>query len=338
MLRGTADMYVGLAAIHRERDDLAAARSELARSRELGEHAGLPQNAYRWRVAMARVCEAEGDLDAAVGLLDEAERLYEGDFSPDVRPVPALRARAWVRQGRRRGRAGLGRRARAWPSTDDLTYLHEFEHLTLARVLMARHVHELTRSLARRSTSSTGSCARRRTGTGPVRDRGPGDPGAGAPAAGRQGWRAAALERALDLAEPEGYVRTFLDEGAPMAELLAPPRGVGSPYVRRLLAACGAAPAPRVTAATQSALVEPLSNRERDVLRLLGTDLNGPEIARELVVSLNTVRTHTKNLYLKLGVNSRRAALSRARRARSALGSSPPRSPRVVRPAHHVGS
>ena len=60
-------------------------------------------------------------------------------------------------------------------------------------------------------------------------------------------------------------------------------------------------------------MVDPLSARERDVLRLLGTELSGPEIARELVVSLNTVRTHTKNVYMKLGVNNRRAALRRAR-------------------------
>ncbi|HEV7663109.1 MAG TPA: LuxR C-terminal-related transcriptional regulator, partial [Chloroflexota bacterium] len=58
--------------------------------------------------------------------------------------------------------------------------------------------------------------------------------------------------------------------------------------------------------------IEPLSDRELDVLRLLGTDLDGPEIARELTVSLNTVRTHTKNLYSKLGVNNRRAAVRRA--------------------------
>jgi LuxR family maltose regulon positive regulatory protein len=72
-------------------------------------------------------------------------------------------------------------------------------------------------------------------------------------------------------------------------------------------------PTTREATAAGSALVEPLSSRERDVLRLLGTDLNGPEMARELVVSLNTVRTHTKNIYMKLGVNSRRAALRRAR-------------------------
>jgi LuxR family maltose regulon positive regulatory protein len=59
-------------------------------------------------------------------------------------------------------------------------------------------------------------------------------------------------------------------------------------------------------------LIEPLSGRELDVLRLLRTDLGGPDIARELVVSLNTVRTHTKNIYAKLGVNNRRAAVRRA--------------------------
>ena len=125
----------------------------------------------------------------------------------------------------------------------------------------------------------------------------------------------ASLEEALRLAEPEGYVRTFLDEGAPMASLLAAvaDRDGTSPYVRRLRAARGVTPAVPAPGRTTPALVEPLSSRERDVLRLLGTDLNGPEIARELVVSLNTVRTHTKNLYMKLGVNNRRAALRRAR-------------------------
>ncbi len=59
-------------------------------------------------------------------------------------------------------------------------------------------------------------------------------------------------------------------------------------------------------------LLEPLSERELEVLRLLRTDLNGPEIARELIVSLNTVRTHTQNIYTKLGVNNRRAAVRRA--------------------------
>jgi LuxR family maltose regulon positive regulatory protein len=119
------------------------------------------------------------------------------------------------------------------------------------------------------------------------------------------------LERALALAEPEGYVRKFVDEGAPMAVLLeaAAARGISPSYVRRLLNAFGSNESR--TPGKQN-LIEPLSERELDVLRLLATDLGGPEIARELVVSLNTVRTHTKNIYTKLGVNNRRAAVRRA--------------------------
>ena len=100
VLRGTADMYVGKSQIACERGDLDAAADYLHRSQQLGEHIGLPQNAYRWRVAMARILESQGDLAGAVTLLDEAQRVYMGDFSPNVRPVPALRAGLLAAQGR----------------------------------------------------------------------------------------------------------------------------------------------------------------------------------------------------------------------------------------------
>jgi LuxR family transcriptional regulator, maltose regulon positive regulatory protein len=106
VLRGTADMHVGMSQIACERDDLAAATRHLLRAEELGEHTWLPQNPYRWRVAMARVRAAEGDLDGALDLLDEAQRVYTGDFSPNVRPIPALRARLLA------ARAGWGK---PWP-------------------------------------------------------------------------------------------------------------------------------------------------------------------------------------------------------------------------------
>ncbi len=313
VLRGTADMYVGMSEIHRERDDLPAATQQLLHSQELGEHTGLPQNRYRWRVAMARIREAEGDLGGALDLLNEAERLYVGDFFPNVRPVPALRARVRIALGELSEALGWARE-RGLSVDDDLSYLREFEHITLARVLLARYaaeraerpVHDATRLLERLLRAAEegqrrGSIieilvlqALARQARGDV------------PAA------LASLQRALTLAEPEGYVRIFVDEAPPMASLLraAAKLRIAPRYVRRLLAAVNQT---EDSAPVTQGLIEPLSERELDVLRLLGTDLGGPEIARELVVSLNTVRTHTKNIYAKLGVNNRRAAVRRAR-------------------------
>ena len=312
VLRGTADMYVGMSEVHRERDDLPAATQQLLRSQELGEHTGLPQNRYRWRVAMARIRQAEGDLGGALDLLNEAERLYAGDFFPNVRPVPALKARVRVAQGEW-GEALGWAREQGLSVDDDLSYLREFEHITLARVLLARYaaeraeasLHEATRLLERllraaEEGARTGSVleilvlqALARQARGDI------------PAA------LAALQRALTLAEPEGYVRIFVGEGPPMASLLraAAKQGIARNYVRRLLAAVTET---EHDSPIKQVLIEPLSERELEVLRLLGTDLDGPEIARELVVSLNTVRTHTKNIYAKLGVTNRRAAVRRA--------------------------
>jgi LuxR family transcriptional regulator, maltose regulon positive regulatory protein len=130
----------------------------------------------------------------------------------------------------------------------------------------------------------------------------------------------APLQRALALAEPEGYVRIFVDEGLPMAQLLlaAAARGSLPAYTGKLLAALGieqaknAAQSPLRTSPTAQPFVEPLSQRELEVLRLFKGELSGPEIADELVVALSTVRSHTKSIYSKLNVNSRRAAVKRA--------------------------
>jgi LuxR family maltose regulon positive regulatory protein len=133
-------------------------------------------------------------------------------------------------------------------------------------------------------------------------------------AAADGGDRAAALvalEQALTAAEPEGYVRMFLDEGHAMKALLseASRRVTTTDYISELLA--GWEP-PSHHAVRAPGLAEQLSDRELEVLRLLASELSGPSIARELIVSLNTMRTHTKNIYMKLGVNNRRAAVRRA--------------------------
>jgi LuxR family maltose regulon positive regulatory protein len=308
-LRGAADMYVGMSELHREHGDLDAASRELERGRALGETVGLPQNPYRWRVAAARIREAEGDLDGAVAMLDEAEPVFTSDFSPNVRPIPAMRARMWVAQGKLREAHGWANERGLAPQ-DELSYLREFEHLTLARVLLAAYdsdhsddvVLDAIRLLERLLQAAQQGG---RTGTAieilvqqALAHQARGDVSAAL----------VPLERALTLAEPEGYMRTFVGEGVPMEALLhaAARRGIARGYVGQLLAGASK------TAPARQALIEPLSGRELEVLRLLGTELGGPGIARELVVSLNTVRTHTKNIYAKLGVNSRREAVRRA--------------------------
>jgi LuxR family transcriptional regulator, maltose regulon positive regulatory protein len=311
-LRGVPDMHVGMSELFRERNDLALATHHLLSSEELGEHAGLAQNPYRWRIAMARVREAEGDLAAALELLDEAERLYASDYYPNVRPIPAMKARILIAQGQLS-------QALAWASAhgvsvkDELSYVREFDHITLARLLLAGPARDRGDDSAREAVELLERLLRaadagRRTRSiieilvlEALAHQSRGDVAAGL----------AQLERALRLAEPEGYVRVFADEGPPMAALLgaAAEREIAPSYVRHLLTAFGDAYDRRPI---MQPLVEPLSERELDVLRLLATDLTGPEIARELVVSLSTVRSHTKAIYAKLGVNGRRSAVTRA--------------------------
>jgi LuxR family maltose regulon positive regulatory protein len=313
VLRGAADMHVGMSALLRERNDLDAALQHLLTSQELGEHVGLPRNRYRWRVGMAGVREAEGDLSSALDLLDDAERLYVSDFHPDIRPVPALRARLWVAQGRL-GEAFGWARAQGLSVEDDLSYLREFEHITLARALLARYESEG----AERSHDEAAWLLGRLLRAAEDGDRRGSLIEITVLQAIAFGMRAnvpsalAPLERALTLAEPEGYVRILVDEGPPMAVLLeaAAKRRIAPNHVRRLLNAFDGRTPDRTTAS--QVLIEPLSARELDVLRLLATDLGGPDIARRLTVSLNTVRTHTRNIYAKLGVNNRRAAVHRA--------------------------
>ena len=189
---------------------------------------------------MARIREAQGDLDGALDLLDEAERLYVSDFSPNVRPVAASKTRVWVAQGRL-GEALDWAREQGLSVEDDLSYLREFEHITLARVLLARYKSDhADRSIleAMGLLERLLKAAEEGGRTGSVIEilvlqalahQVQGDiPAALMP-----------LEQALTLAEPEGYVRIFVDEGPPMAQLLseAAAHGIMPDYTGKLLAA-----------------------------------------------------------------------------------------------------
>ena len=309
-LRGTADVHTGLAMVLRERNELEAARRHLLAGAELGESAGLPQNPYRWRVADALLKQDEGDPDGARSSIDEAIRAYVADFFPNVRPVAATRARIFIAQ-RRLDEARRWQRDAGLGAEDALTYLREYEHITLARLLLAQDLeggagadrqalpflHRLLdaadhggRNGSVIELSILLALASRQSGIDEQLKH---------------------LGRALSLASPEGYVQVFVNEGQPMEALLkvAAKRHIGADYANRLLAAFGP---PQQKPVMHPDLIEALSDRELDVLRLLGSDLGGPEIARELAISENTMRTHTRNIYEKLGVNSRRAAVSRA--------------------------
>jgi LuxR family maltose regulon positive regulatory protein len=347
-LRGTADMYVGMSEILRERNDLHAATQHLLRSKEMGEHTGFPENRYRWRVAMARIRHAQGDLEGALEMLDEAERLYMSDFSPNVHPIAAWKTRVWVAQGRLAEALGWARK-QGLSAEDELSYLREFEHITLARILLARYgsdhidsaIHEAI-GLLERLLKAAQEGGRMGSVIEILLLQ--------ALAQHMQGDIPAALlplGQALTLAEPEDYVRIFLDEGEPMRLLIEDLRGKivdGSfavsqsqpmellPYIERLLRSFSTgqtattdqqhspalAPVGRRLGVQVSPilpienLVEPLSQRELEVLRLLKTELSGPEIARELTIALSTVRTHTESIYSKLNVKTRRAAVKRA--------------------------
>ncbi|MCW2766289.1 MAG: ATP-dependent transcriptional regulator, MalT-like, LuxR family [Nocardioides sp.] len=322
-MRGTADMLVGLSRTAWYRNDLAAVAEYLRRSDELGEAASLPQNPYRWSVGMARLRAAEGDLSTALELLGEAERVYVADYSPNVQPVHATRARVLAARG------DLAE-ARAWArqhqvaTDDELSYLREYEHITLARVLLAEHAATGSRqtlqdaaALLDRLLAAAEDGGRMGTMIELEVLR-----AVAHHAGGARGESLEALGHAVELAQADGWVRVFVDAAPVLTDLLrelatSQPQ---SGYARELLAAVtaagsaaggagpGTAPAPRPVVG----LVDPLSDRELDVLRLLGSDLDGPAIARRLVVSLNTVRTHTKHIYTKLGVNNRRAAISKA--------------------------
>jgi LuxR family maltose regulon positive regulatory protein len=318
---GTANLYVGLSELHRERGDLEAAKQHLLRSKELGEHVvGLPETRYRWYVAMARIKEAQGDLDGALDLLDEAERQYVESPDPDVRPVAALKTRVWVAQGRLTEALGWTRE-RGLSAHDDLSYLREFEHITLARVLLARYksdreeryIHEAMGLLERLLIAAEeggrmGSVIEILVLQALAHEAQGDSPAALVP-----------LERALSLAEPEGYVRIFVDEGLPMARLLyeALSQGVESDYIRRLLAAFPVAESEQTASSpmrgSKSELVEPLSERELEVLQLIAEGLTNQEVATRLYLSLHTVKVHARNIFTKLAVKNRAQAVARGR-------------------------
>jgi len=267
-------------------------------------------------VALARARQAQGDAEGAFEELRKADRIANNPHIGNrwkVR-VEAWQARLHVARGDLRA-ASRWAQAREFGTENEFVYSpeSELEHTTLARLLIAQHradalrrnlpevLRLLERMLAAAETQGRQGSANEILFLQALAYQ----------AQGNLDLAMVPFTRSLTQTEPAGPVRLFLDEGPPVARLLneAAQRGFATPYVHSLRSAFASAHHAPLPAQPKR---EALSERELQVLRLLATDLSGPQIARELFVSLNTFRTHTKHIFAKLSVNSRPAAARRA--------------------------
>ncbi|MBN1180106.1 MAG: tetratricopeptide repeat protein, partial [Anaerolineae bacterium] len=293
-LAGTMDAHLSLARLRQAQGDADGARREIERATDLAARFDVTEfDDLSVALVQAQLWVAQGEREAVWRWVEERQ------VEQDIEPVGPLQ-----------GEVAIDYR------------LHKYEQLVLARLLLSES--RFTEALALLDRVQTKMEQRGRPGRV-----------AEALALKALAFRAlgdaaqalVCLERALALAEPEGYMRLFLDEGAPMRSLIGDFRfwiakraqqAGRQPdllkYADKLWAAfptVEAAAAPPIHD-RQSAIPEPLSEREREVLRLLAAGMSSTEIAEHLVVSVNTVRTHVKSIYAKLGVHRR---LEVARRA-----------------------
>ena len=221
--------------------------------------------------------------------------------------------------------AGKLAQAQAWADENGVSPIlplspeREYDHLTLVRLLLAQsraesnaHHLETAKSLLNRLWAAAEPGDRKGRLIEIAMLQALVEEGRGEAAAALQ-----PLAQALVLGEPEGYFRLFVSEGEAMLWLLraAKSAGIARGYIDRLIGAFDPSPPESKDGAipqVNHTLVEPLSNRELDILRLLQTELSGPEIANELTIALSTVRTHTKRIYQKLDATNRRMAVNRA--------------------------
>ncbi len=317
-----AHHHLGLALLYHEMREDDSATQHFQKSMELGQQSVLRDWSYRKYLAQARLKESEGDLDSALDLLDEAKRFYARSLIPNTQPVDAIKARIHLKQGRL-PKAEEWAREQGLSANDELRYMHEFEHITLARVLIAKYqsnreehlildgLRLLERLLkAAENQNRMGSVLQILIVTALAYH-----------AAGSTPQAFASLERPLHLAQPEDYFQTFVDEGEPMRALLSvfqswiekQPRSQYQElhvYVGKLLSAFAQ---PAGIGKPASRMIEALSQRELEVLQLIAQGLSNNEISKKLFLALNTVKGHNRIIFSKLQVQRRTEAIARAR-------------------------
>ena len=236
---GAAYLYLGRGKLYREQGNPVAAKTYLAKSEEANRNSPYQLWQYRFTLAQAQMAEDHGNLEGALELLNKAESLYYRNIVPELRPFEALRAKIWIKQGRLNNALNWAR-SKGLSADDDLSYLHEFEHLTLARVLIAQFIKDQDQSHIMRALELLKrllKAAEQDERTGSVIEiliiQALAHEAQAKLDAGLE-----SLKRALSLAEPEGYIRIFADEGTPMKHLLeaAKTQHIMPDYCDKLLA------------------------------------------------------------------------------------------------------
>jgi LuxR family maltose regulon positive regulatory protein len=305
---------IGLGNLLRERNDLERGGRLLREGIELVQKFGVI-GALDGYIALARLTLAEGRPLEAERLFDAAHKIatrFDASELDDL-SVALQRERMWLIRGKtaqaaRSHQEWVDRREKRKPHIPYI--LQELDRMIEARILLARGETARCLSTAEQLEKKAEKLGRRGVALEALIVQ-------SLAHRSRQDTEAAlaALEKALQLAEPEGYCRIFLDEGPAMARLLyeAAGRGLGVEYTGRLLAWFPPEPGAGKKAARGEELFEPLSRRELEVLRLLAEGAANKEVARRLFISLPTVKWHTSNIYGKLCVQNRTQAVAKAR-------------------------
>lgn len=301
-------LYIRRGEILYEWNQLASAREHLSQGLERAELGGDRRAMIAGYLLIARLALTEGDSEQAGAYLEQARPLVEEvSFAEWTSAFERRQMELWLAEDGLRAAIGW---AGEMLASGELRQRPESElaQLALARVLIVKG-DSLALERAQQYLAALLESAEAGGRGGVVVEA----LALEALAHWRHGDSAAALtslEQALRRAEPEGYVRLFVDLGLPMGRLLqeARVRGVMPAYVNRLLASYSDLPS-----ATQRSLLEPLTAREQEVLELLAAGLTNREIGEELVISPQTVKKHTGNIYGKLGVSNRTEAVAHAR-------------------------
>ena len=317
-------LYLGLAFVNIDQGNYDQARQNIEKSEMLGWQSVVAHWPSQLNIAKAILSEQKGDVATALGYIDKAESLFAQSPAPDLRPAEALRVRILIGSGRLTKAKAL---LNINPDMDSepLSYMQEFRHITVARLLTAEYVEKHSSAVFNRAQNllsrllSAAKQGHRLNSEIEIRVC----QSLLHAAANDMDAAAVSLEHAVQLAESESYVHVFCSEGTQMKRLLTElqERDLASEYSLKLLSYMNPNATPdnddAPSASSHQAnlsLDNPLSKRELEVLELISSGFSNNDICKKLFIALSTVKGHNRKIFEKLGVSRRTEALLEARK------------------------